>query len=95
MQCPRCLSGDFTCVLNTVHRQDGSIRRRHGCRACQIRWTSTEEFAPGSLAAVFVPRPVVGAPALVADLLLAEHRDAGASTSDLIDEPTNLSIEDT
>jgi hypothetical protein len=95
MQCPRCLSGDFTCVLNTVHRQDGSIRRRHGCRACQIRWTGAEEIDPGSLVAAFVPRPVVGAPVPPADLLLAEHRDTGASNGDLIDEPTNLSIEDT
>lgn len=60
MQCPCCRSNDTTCVLNTVHRGDGNVRRRHGCRKCQIRWTGLESLEPQSIIAAFVPRPVVG-----------------------------------
>lgn len=60
MRCPRCLQTDFTCVLNTVHREDGEIRRRRGCRHCQIRWTTYESIQPRTLISAFVPRPVVG-----------------------------------
>lgn len=60
MRCPSCLSTDTTCVLNTVHRDDGSVRRRRGCRLCQIRWTTYEDLEPGSLIKAFVPRPMVG-----------------------------------
>lgn len=102
MQCPRCLNGDFTCVLNTVHRQDGSIRRRHGCRYCQIRWTSTEEIAPGSLVAAPVPRPIVGEvsprPGSLAGsggLPFPEDRHADPTGGDLINEPANAPAEDT
>lgn len=59
MRCPSCQSNEWTCVLNTVHRGDGSIRRRHGCRNCQIRWTSEDGVVPGSLVSAFVPRPTV------------------------------------
>lgn len=62
MQCPKCLSGDWTCVLNTVHRADGSVRRRHGCRHCQIRWTSSEDYETDSILKAFVPRPTCGEP---------------------------------
>jgi hypothetical protein len=51
--------------MNTVPRQDGSIRRRHGCRYCQIRWTSSESIDSGSLLSAFVPRPAIGDQPLV------------------------------
>jgi transcriptional regulator NrdR family protein len=60
MRCPSCKSVDHTCVLNTVHREDGIVRRRRGCRLCQIRWTTLEKTDLGSLIQAFVPRPVVG-----------------------------------
>jgi transcriptional regulator NrdR family protein len=60
MRCPSCDSTDHTCVLNTVHRDDGVVRRRRGCRLCQIRWTTLEKLEAGSLIRAFVPRPVVG-----------------------------------
>jgi hypothetical protein len=60
MRCPSCDSTDHTCVLNTVHREDGVVRRRRGCRLCQIRWTTRERLEAGSLLKAFVPRPVVG-----------------------------------
>lgn len=60
MRCPSCESADHTCVLNTVHREDGVVRRRHGCRLCQIRWTSFERIVLSSLVKAFVPRPAVG-----------------------------------
>lgn len=60
MRCPVCSSTDFTCVLNTVHREDSSVRRRRGCRRCQVRWTTIESYEPGTLIKAFVPRPVVG-----------------------------------
>jgi transcriptional regulator NrdR family protein len=49
MRCPRCYLSDNTAVLRTRHRADGSIRRRHECVACRIRWTSTEEITLGSI----------------------------------------------
>jgi transcriptional regulator NrdR family protein len=60
MRCPQCQVMEHTCVLNTVHREDGVVRRRRGCRACQIRWTTYEDIEAGSLINAFVPRPVVG-----------------------------------
>lgn len=60
MRCPSCDSVDHTCVLNTVHREDGIVRRRRGCRLCQIRWTTLEKMDLDSLIQAFVPRPVVG-----------------------------------
>lgn len=60
MRCPQCQVMEHTCVLNTVHREDGVVRRRRGCRACQIRWTTYEDIEVGSLINAFVPRPVVG-----------------------------------
>lgn len=61
MRCPRCHSSDTTLVLNTVHRLDGTIRRRHGCWYCQIRWTASEEITPGSIAAAVVRKSASGA----------------------------------
>lgn len=60
MRCPICSSTDVTCVLNTVHREDGVVRRRRGCRHCQVRWTTLESYEPGTLIRAFVPRPAVG-----------------------------------
>lgn len=54
MRCPACHFSDTTCVINTVPRRDGTIRRRHGCERCQIRWTSSEEITPGSLTSAVV-----------------------------------------
>jgi transcriptional regulator NrdR family protein len=51
MHCPRCKSNDDTRVVNTVHRLDGSVRRRHECSACRIRWTGYEKIAAGSIQA--------------------------------------------
>jgi transcriptional regulator NrdR family protein len=56
MRCPSCHLSDNTAVLRTRHRADGSIRRRHECSSCQIRWTTTEEITPGSIRAV-TPSP--------------------------------------
>lgn len=56
MRCPACKSSDTTCVINTVHRLDGTIRRRHGCERCQIRWTSSEGVTPGTLVSAVVRR---------------------------------------
>lgn len=61
MRCPRCGSTDSACVLNVHHRLDGSIRRRHGCRDCQIRWTASEVITPGSLMAAAIPHSVSAA----------------------------------
>lgn len=59
MRCPKCLSNEWTCVLNTVQRNDGITRRRLGCRRCQIRWSTVEDFEPGSITSAPVPRPAV------------------------------------
>lgn len=56
MRCPNCHSSDTTVVINTVHRLDGSIRRRHGCWHCQLRWTGEELISPGSMKQDAVPR---------------------------------------
>jgi transcriptional regulator NrdR family protein len=61
MRCPRCGFTDTTCVLNIHHRLDGSIRRRHGCRNCQIRWSASELITPGSLTAAAVPQALSAA----------------------------------
>lgn len=61
MRCPRCGLTDATCVLNIHHRLDGSIRRRHGCRNCQIRWSASELITPGSLTAAAVPQALSAA----------------------------------
>lgn len=51
MRCPRCNFSDATQVLHTRHRVDGSIRRRHHCSRCRIRWTGIEAIAPGTIVA--------------------------------------------
>ena len=49
MRCPQCHLGEDTAILNTRHRADGSVRRRHVCLACNLRWTSSEEICLGSI----------------------------------------------
>lgn len=49
MRCPSCHFGDNTAVTCTRHRADGSVRRRHTCLACRVRWTTVEEIVLGSL----------------------------------------------
>lgn len=49
MRCPRCHFSNTTAVRRIRHRADGTIRRRHECTACEIRWTSTEEVTLGSI----------------------------------------------
>lgn len=78
MHCPSCFSIDYTCVLNTVHREDGAVRRRRGCRLCQIRWTTTECLVSGSLLKAFVPRPIVGTPRVEAADSQAGGDDRGS-----------------
>jgi transcriptional regulator NrdR family protein len=56
MRCPRCHFADQTLVLTTRHRSDGTIRRRHTCAACRIRWTTTEGITPGSIKAARLPQ---------------------------------------
>jgi len=51
MRCPHCHSSDTTLVINTHHRLDGAVRRRHGCQRCQIRWTGVELIEPGTIKA--------------------------------------------
>jgi transcriptional regulator NrdR family protein len=51
MRCPHCKGDDSTRVINVVHRLDGSVRRRHGCDTCAIRWTSYENLVPASITA--------------------------------------------
>jgi hypothetical protein len=55
MRCPRCHLGDNTAVLNTRHRADHYIRRRHACLACGIRWTSLEEIVLSSICRAAAP----------------------------------------
>jgi transposase-like protein len=55
MRCPRCHLADNAAVLNTRHRVDGSIRRRHVCLACRIRWTSLEDAVLGSICSAAAP----------------------------------------
>lgn len=72
MRCPRCHSTETTQVLHTRHRLDGSIRRRHHCSRCQIRWSGIETIALGTIT---VERPA--ALALQQDLpreSLLDHR---------------------
>ena len=57
MRCPHCHFSDLTQVINTHHRLDGAIRRRHGCRRCQIRWTAIELVEPGTIKADVVRPP--------------------------------------
>lgn len=52
MRCPHCKSNDDTRVVNIVHRLDGSVRRRHECATCCIRWTGYEEIAAASIQSV-------------------------------------------
>lgn len=49
MRCPRCHLGDQSAVVNIRHRSDGSIRRRHHCERCRLRWTALETIVLGSL----------------------------------------------
>lgn len=41
MQCPYC-SADPSKVINTIHDQQGGIRRRRECKACGLRYTTYE-----------------------------------------------------
>jgi transcriptional regulator NrdR family protein len=61
MRCPRCLSGLTTLVLVTRHRADGSVRRRHTCLDCAIRWTTTESISPGSIRVAVPPKALAAA----------------------------------
>lgn len=49
MICPSCGKADATLVTNTRHRIDGSVRRRHQCDRCRIRWTSQERLVLGTI----------------------------------------------
>jgi transcriptional regulator NrdR family protein len=51
MRCPRCHSSEATHVTNIRHRSDGTVRRRHACRSCSIRWTTLEFIVLGTAAA--------------------------------------------
>jgi transcriptional regulator NrdR family protein len=49
MRCPKCHLNHNTVITHTRHRSDGSVRRRHICLACNVRWTGLEEAVLGSL----------------------------------------------
>jgi hypothetical protein len=55
MRCPSCFRDDQTEVLTIRHRLDGSIRRRHTCARCELRWTASEELIPGSITRAPLP----------------------------------------
>jgi hypothetical protein len=59
MRCPKCHLGDNAAVTCTRHRADGSVRRRHVCLACALRWTTTEEVVLGSLCKAAPPANLV------------------------------------
>jgi len=61
MRCPRCSSDQQTLVLTIRHRVDGSIRRRHTCAHCEIRWTAVETIEPGTVQKAPLPRRLAGA----------------------------------
>jgi len=55
MRCPSCHLANNTAVLCIRHRADGSVRRRHICLACRIRWTALEDVVLGSIRAAPPP----------------------------------------
>lgn len=42
--CPEC--GQRTRIINTRGKLDGSVRRRHSCVDCEIRFTTYERVEP-------------------------------------------------
>lgn len=42
MDCPHCRRRDQSCVLSAQYQDDGTVRRRHECKRCRVRWNSQQ-----------------------------------------------------
>lgn len=42
MRCPNCQQRDQARIYSSRLQPDGSVRRRHECKRCRLRWSSHE-----------------------------------------------------
>lgn len=49
MICMACSSGDTWVVRTEPNLETGLVMRRHECRTCEARWTSSQVYVAGSL----------------------------------------------